>query len=248
MWRWKPTTRIAVAIALCAAMAACLAPQGERPARETQANPAFRVDSRLREDEARFRVEPASSRALILVRRDGPLARFGHDHALVARPASGFVIWSEQNPADGRAAFTIDVASLDVDPADARADLELDTTPAEDAIEATRTNLLSYVLQADSWPHVEVGVRFLDGSLPDIRARASLVINGIPGIVDVPVKVHVSGDALSASGAFKISQKAWGIEPFAVLGGGLRVADVVEIRFELAAQREPEAPGQKPRD
>jgi hypothetical protein len=241
MFRWTVTTRPGVFLSLCVgiALAACQGRPGEWQSLSGPAGQASAVDETLQAGETRYRVETDSSRAVILVRREGPLARFGHDHALVARPAEGFVIWSPDRVESGRAALGVDVRSIEVDPPEVRAELSLDTTPDEEAISATRINLLEHVLPAETWPDIYMTVRVLDGIPPNLQAEAVLVINDQHGEIHFPMTILVTGERLAASGSFAISQRAWGIEPFSILGGGLRVADRIQIQFAVEASRDP---------
>jgi hypothetical protein len=240
MWRWTVSTRPGLSLTLCLGitLAACQGPPGDRQSGRGPTGQAFTIDETLQTGETRYVVEPNASRAVILVRREGPLARFGHDHALVARPAEGFVIWSPDRVASGRAALGVDVRSIEVDPPEVRAEFSLDTTPDQEAVSGTRSNLLEHVLPADSWPVIYMTVRVLDGNPPNLQAKAVLVINDHQGEIRFPMKVLITGDRLSASGSFAINQRAWGIEPFSILGGGLRVADRIQIEFAIEAGRD----------
>ena len=53
----------------------------------------------------------------------------------------------------------------------------------------------------------------------------------------VPVQVRVEAATLEASGTFELRQSDFGIEPFSVLGGALRVEDRLDVSFELRAER-----------
>jgi len=49
----------------------------------------------------------------------------------------------------------------------------------------------------------------------------------------VNVNLQQGEKKITASSSFSISQSDFGITPFSVLGGGLRVADAVKIRVNL---------------
>lgn len=55
--------------------------------------------------------------------------------------------------------------------------------------------------------------------------------------IDVPVTVITNDQSPGVSGAFDISQRRFGIEPFSVMGGALAVAATLELRFSIIARR-----------
>lgn len=189
-----------------------------------------------------YRIDRPASSAVILVRRAGPLARFGHDHAIVAGNIDGWIAWPPGQAGQRRADLWLDVAGLEVDPAAAREEFALDTSPDEAAIAGTRNNMLQHVLQASRWPRVRLQVAHAGGAPPDVRLNLTLELNGAAQALQIPAQLALSADALTATGTFTLQQSAWGIEPYSALGGGLRVADQVEIHFRLAATRLPDVP------
>jgi hypothetical protein len=229
-----------VLLALWAGACTMRAPEPATPAPEHVAFPAHEYRS-PGPGESVYQLQPGS-RAVILVRREGALARFGHDHAIVARPIEGRILWVPAQPASSRADLQINVLDLEVDPAAERLAHALDTRPDAGDVESTRNNLFEHVLLATAWPRVQLRLYWLDGELPEVRLGAELTINGNTSRTEVPARLLFEGDGLNASGRFMLRQSDWGIEPFSVLGGGLRVADTVEIHFDLAALRESFSP------
>jgi hypothetical protein len=57
--------------------------------------------------------------------------------------------------------------------------------------------------------------------------------------VTIPVSVELDHDRLRAHGSDSISQSAFGIAPVRAAGGGVRVKDEVELRFDLVARAAP---------
>jgi hypothetical protein len=179
---------------------------------------------------------------VILVRRAGPLARFGHDHAIVAANIDGWIAWSPDQAGERRADLWLEVTGLEVDPAAAREAFALDTSPDGAAIAGTRSNMLQRVLLASRWPLVRLRVAHAGGEPPDLQLNLALELNGAARALEVPAQLDLNADTLTATGTFTLQQSTWGIEPYSALGGGLRVADRVEIHFRLAATRLREVP------
>ena len=70
---------------------------------------------------------------------------------------------------------------------------------------------------------------------PTVVARASL--HGATRELRFPAAVVEDGRRLTIIARFSIRQSDFGIAPFAVLGGGLRVRNSIEIRIRIVARR-----------
>jgi hypothetical protein len=185
------------------------------------------------DDRRLFRLDPDSSRIDIVVRRDGPLARFGHDHVIVARNMEGHA--ADRPDGQGRVArLRLPVAAFEVDPAAARERYALDTEPDAADIAATRNNLMERVLQASNWPHIDVDVRNAWAMGEERGAEVALWVKGRPYTISPAFRGLEKAGGLHLSGFLEIEQTALGITPFSALGGGLRVADTLEIHYELS--------------
>jgi len=186
-----------------------------------------------------FRIDGAASLVTVYVYRDGPLARLGHDHVVASRDVQGFAA-SPTDPKRARADLRMPVATLIVDAADLRADAGFESEPSADDIAGTRENMLKS-LDADAFPAIEF-VATLAAPLPDPRLSIELRLHGVARAFDVPVALSIDADRLEASGSFEIRQSEFGIEPFSVFGGALKVADRVNVAFRLRAVRVSEIP------
>ncbi|NIM69563.1 MAG: hypothetical protein GTN86_00030 [Xanthomonadales bacterium] len=190
-----------------------------------------------------YRVDAERSSIDIVVRRDGPLARFGHDHVIVAGHWEGWVDLPEAGEL-ARAELRMPVHALVVDPAAGRERYRLDTQPDAEAIASTRRNLLEHVLEADHWPFLAVSARHpapADSGALTVELR--LQVRGATLDTRVPLAFQRGGDFVNAEGFVRVRQTELGLEPFAALGGALRVADELEIHFTLHATRQASARG-----
>lgn len=186
-----------------------------------------------------FRIDGAASLVTVYVYRDGPLARLGHDHVVASRDVRGFAA-APTDPARARADLRMPVATLIVDAADLRAAAGFESEPAADDIAGTRENMLKS-LDAEAFPAVELAAT-LAAPLPEPRLSVELRLHGIARRFDVPVALSVDADRLEVSGSFEVRQSEFGIEPFSVFGGALKVADRLNIAFRLRAVRVSEIP------
>jgi hypothetical protein len=179
-----------------------------------------------------YRIDAGQSLITVVVRRGGPLARFGHDHVVASRSITGFVA-----PDAGRADFHFRLDQMTVDEAALRTEAGLDTQPDTDAIGGTRNNMLNRVLDAGRFPVVLLHAERINGVSDKLRLTVTL--HGVEQTVDVPVKIERSKTSITASGELRLLQTAFGIAPMSVMGGAMVVQDPMEMKFRIvaAAQR-----------
>lgn len=226
-----------LALALVILLSACQPAERPEAVPETAGGtpvdwPQANYEAAARKGSAVYHLTPGSSNIDIIAGREGPMARFGHDHVISLYDAEGFLAISE--PFSGSLAdIRFRVADLEVDEAGKRQQYRLDSKPDSDDIESTRRNMLYRVLEAEQWPFIFI-------SISDIASSQ----NGWSADVELRVKDHVYRDRLPfnltmtagtarVSGEMKLKQSELGLQPFSVLGGGLRVADELRIHFDL---------------
>lgn len=175
-----------------------------------------------------YRIDPARSLITVTVRRGGALARLGHDHVVASRTVEGFIA-----PDAARADFRFRLDQMTVDEAALRSAAGLDTQPSAAAIEGTRNNMLTRVLDAARFPLVRLRAgRSAQG--PD-QVRLEVSLHGVTRSVDTPVRIERSPASMSASGELTLRQSDFGITPMSVMGGAMRVEDPMELRFQIVA-------------
>lgn len=187
---------------------------------------------------ARFVVDPRASEIRVLVYRTGPLAHFGHDHVLVGR-VQGEIRAGASAAASGFR-LEIPVDSFAVDPPAARADEggEFAEAVSKEARAGTRKHMLGpAVLDAARYPLIRIESVALAGPRwgPSVTARVTL--RGTARDLRFPAAVFESGDTLTVIAGFSFAQSEFGIAPYSILGGGLRVRDVLEVRIRIVAHR-----------
>ncbi|WP_426162142.1 YceI family protein [Pseudoduganella sp. R-34] len=207
------------------AISAC----GTQPPAPPAAAPASAAPA-LQASRSAHRIMAGESLIAMTVRRGGPLARMGHDHVVATRQIEGFV-----DVEQGRTELRFRLDQLTVDEAALRKEAGLETQPSADAIDGTRRNMFSKVLQAEAYPWVLVRAAFEPGMKDKLRAEITL--HGVTRAFQVPLQLREDGAVLQASGAFTVKQTDFGITPFAVFGGALSVKDELELRFAISARR-----------
>lgn len=189
-------------------------------------------------DAPRYAVDPQASEVRLLVYRDGPLARFGHNHVFIGR-VEGEI--RAGDTASGSAfRLEIPVGSFEVDPPAARAEegAEFATQVSEQARLGTRENMLGgEVLDARRYPVIGIVSVALAGPRWNPTVTARVTLHGATRDLRFPAAVFQSGDALEVIAGFRVRQSDFGIKPFAALGGGLLVRDAIDIRLRIVARR-----------
>ncbi len=174
-----------------------------------------------------LQIDAAQSLITITVRRGGALARLGHDHVVASRTLAGFVA-----PDAGRADFHFRLDQMSVDEPALRTAAGLDTQPSAEAIEGTRTNMLTRVLDADNFPVVMLHVERI-GTADSVRLTVTL--HGVARSFDVPTQITLDNGTLTASGELRLLQTDFGITPMSVMGGAMTVQDPMELKFRIVA-------------
>jgi len=181
-----------------------------------------------------FRLDPRNTRIDIVVRRDGPLARFGHDHVVTVSDPEGFLQYDPEGR-DSRADIRFRVDRLVVDSEEARERHGLTTDPDEADIEGTRNNLMLHVLDAGRWPWAGLTITGFKGHDGYHSALLGITIRDSDYSSVQPFRLGNDGGRVVVEGFLLLRQTELGIEPFSTLGGGLRVADAMEVHFRIEA-------------
>jgi hypothetical protein len=181
-------------------------------------------------------VDPAASEIRLLVYRDGPLARFGHNHIIIGQVSGDVFVGS--GAADSGFRLTIPVGALEVDPPQPRAEEGEDFSSAvsPEAREATRANMLGPdVLDAQRYPSIAIASVSLVGPRWNPTVLAQAALRGTAQSVIFPAAVFEQGDRLVVVASFDIRQSDFGIKPYSALGGGLLVRDAIRVRIRVSA-------------
>ena len=180
-----------------------------------------------------FRVDPTDSLLELRVYRDGPLARFGHNHVITG--AIEGRVFLANDFARSRADLYVSVLDLVVDDPVARAaagaPFAAEVDP--DSVQGTLGNLLGpSVLHAAEYPHLKAHLQPIAGS---DRTMMSLYVKD--HVLPVPLSINwrIDNLQLRAEATFEVRQSALGITPFSVMGGGLRVRDGIDVRVQVHA-------------
>lgn len=175
-----------------------------------------------------LKIDSAQSLIAVTVRRGGALARLGHDHVVASHDVTGTV-----QPAQNRADFQFRLDQMKVDEPDLRRVAGLEKQPSADAVDGTRTNMLTKVLDAERYPLVTVHAeRGTAGDPLDV----AITLHGVTRSYRIPVDLREAGGVMTVSGTLTLNQTDFGLVPFSVMGGAMAVQDRMELRFTLIAK------------
>lgn len=189
-----------------------------------------------------YQIAGEQSSIKLKVYRDGPLARFGHNHAIVIEQISG-TVYREKKPAQSEVEFSFPVAAMAVDRSGDRAEMGADFASAvtPEAVAGTRENMLGpKLLAAQQYPQITLRSIAISGEWPDLSMVVAVKLRELETQVIVPVRVSEQNGILTADGATRLSQVQLGLTPYSVLGGGLRVGDAIDAQFHLVAVQAPQ--------
>jgi hypothetical protein len=186
-----------------------------------------------------YRIDAERSQVLILVYRDGPMAKMGHNHVLSVHGLAGEVTM----PADvSQSSFRLQfpVAAITVDEPALRAQQGEDfTAPVDSAsIDGTRGHMLGEkLLDATRFPLIRLASGPLRAEGEHWLVTLHITVRDHDSSIEVPVTLVSTADELSASGEFDLTHAQLGLTPYSVGLGALRVAETIHIRYSLLAQR-----------
>lgn len=179
---------------------------------------------------AALQIDSANSLIAVTVRRGGMLARLGHDHVVAARTISG-TVW----PQAQRAQLQFRLDQMTVDEAALRQVAGLDRQPSREAIDGTRQNMLTKVLDADRYPLVTVIAEQQPGP-PGLPLKVAITLHGVTRHYEIPATITQDQQSMTVSGTVNLKQTDFGLTPFSVMGGAMAVQDQMELRFVLVAR------------
>lgn len=185
-------------------------------------------------------IDAAASSVQVILRREGAFSVLAHDHVLLADGFAGRVAVDRADVSRAAVQITLPVASLIVDPPDAREALQMEgDLDDEDRAEIRESMLAEDQLDAEQFPRIVATLESVTGTLPELELALRVRIRQTERVLSVPTRVEFAGDRLEASGEFTLLQSDFGIEPYSTLLGAIAVRDLVTVRFRVVARAEP---------
>lgn len=183
-----------------------------------------------------YRIDSDLSQIIISVRRGGLMAKLGHDHIVASHHVQGFILL-DQMRGQCRADFFAPLVMLEVDNPELRAAAAMATKPTDAEIVGTRSNMLKS-LEAELFPFAQLQSRDCIDALGGNPANIHFDLHGVVRSQKIAVSLDQSDDSqLLVTSNFSILQSDYGIEPFSIMNGLIRVEDRLDISVQLVAKR-----------
>jgi polyisoprenoid-binding protein YceI len=184
-------------------------------------------------------LDASQSQVLVLVYRDGAMARLGHNHVIAIHQLSGSISLA---PDSKQSSFRMDfpVAEMSVDEPGLRAaeGEEFQTTLDEAAIAGTRDHMLGEsLLDARQYPQIRLRSGLIRADADSLMADTAISLRAATAHAQIPIHLRIAGDDLIATGEFDLTHAQLGLTPYSVGLGALRVAERIHIKFRLIAHR-----------
>ncbi|MDH3336438.1 MAG: YceI family protein [Gammaproteobacteria bacterium] len=217
-------------------LAACAQPKWIAGAPPPPPLPERVYEQAARKGETVYRVDPQQSRVFVRTGRDGSMKSAGHDHVITSADIEGLVLLSV-DPEESRADLRLPLQLLIVDDPAYRARFGLEPDIPQSAIDGTTRNMQEKVLESNLFPWAVVSVRAL--SIPEGQAELGVrvTLHGTTFDYRVPAALTVDSGKLGVSGSMTVHHADLGLTPFSAAGGLLRVADNIEVVFDVVAIR-----------
>jgi len=164
------------------------------------------------------------------------MARLGHDHVIASQDVQGYIAL-DKTSGQCRADLFVPLSMLIVDDLELRAEAGLDTTPSPEDIAGTKNNML-LSLEAADFPFTQLSSKDCSGGLSGDKAAVIFTLHGVNQQRDLQINLQlIDNKQLLISGEFSIRQTDFGIEPFSIMGGLIKVEDNVDLNYRLTARR-----------
>lgn len=179
-----------------------------------------------------YAVDPARCSVAIHVGRSGLFKFAGHAHEVVAGHCDGEVVAVPEDLGRSSVRLSFDAASLRVSEKG---------EPEGDAQKVQAAMLGPKLLDAARFPDISfassaVSGRLVSAGVYELMITGDLRLHGVTRRIELPLRVELQADRLTAGGHLSLKQTAFGLTPISV-AGVVKVKDEVGIDFEIAATR-----------
>lgn len=183
-----------------------------------------------------YAVDTDRSFIVAKLKKAGLLRFLGHEHGVLPGAWSAEVDIDPDDPGASRLEVRIETASLIIDTPEARrlAGVDPDGPDDDDVAEIRETMLSDEQLDAAAFPTILFTARRVRVGDDELRIEGDLTIHGERRRIGVDAELRREDDGVTVGGEFEIELRDFGIEPVSI-GGVVKVANEVEIRFEIHA-------------
>lgn len=182
--------------------------------------------------------EVAASRLEVRVFKDGPMAKFAHNHVITSSGIRGRIELRDPRTATS---FELELPldSFVIDDPEARraAGADFSSNVKDSDREGTRTNMLGpALLDSARQPVLKLASDGIEGGPRDYRARLRVQFRGGERTITVPMTVTEANGTIRVHAAMTLRHADLGLKPFTAGLGAISVRDDFELTFDLEAR------------
>lgn len=222
-------------MAICALfLSACTSQQEQaaNPVKPANFPEAFYLQAVKDVQNSIYRIDGKSSQILVRAYPGGAMASLGHEHIIASQDVQGYLLINKATR-HCRADLFVPVNKLNVDDPQLRAAAGLDTNLSVNAIADTRENMLNSI-DAANFPFALLHSSDCYGSLSGKESKFVLTIHGMQQARQLASSIQTNQEEqLIVSGGFSILQTEFGIEPFSLFNGLIKVDNKLDLTYKL---------------
>jgi polyisoprenoid-binding protein YceI len=179
----------------------------------------------------RYALDPGQSRFTVQAFARGLLSAFAHNPTIAIRDFTGEVQFDPAAPGEAAVQMTVRADSLAV----------IDNVPERDRPEVER-QMRGDVLEVAAYPEVRFrGKAVQAGRVADdwyrLRLSGPLFLRGVTKTQEVDTQLRLLDGEARLSGAFTLSQPAYGIKRVSAVGGMVTLQDELKFAFDIVGRK-----------
>lgn len=222
-------------IAICALFISACTVQQEQP-EKAPAQPAdFPEEFYLQAAEdlhnSVYRADRKLSQILVRTYSGGVMGLLGHEHIIASQDVQGYILLNKSTGLCQVDLFA-PLGELKVDDPQLRAEAALKTTPSASAVDGTKKNMLKSI-DAANFPFARLHSSDCSAALSGNNTKVELTIHGVQQQRQLAIAMQTQEKQLIVSGKFSILQTEFGIEPFSIANGLIKVEDKLDLTCKL---------------
>jgi len=181
----------------------------------------------------RYRLIPEQSKFTVQAFAEGLFSAFGHDPVLAIKDFNGEAQFVPGSFESASLKITIKADSIVLSNEVKEKDrLEIEQTMREQVLEIAKYPEIVFVSS-------NISVTRLSEGRYRARIIGDLTFHGVTQKnLWITAQVTMSGESLKAQGDFTLKQTDFGIKPFSVVGGTIKLKNELKFTFDIAARKE----------
>ena len=222
-------------MAICALfLSACAVQQDnpEGPAQPTDFPEEFYLQAAADMQNSVYRADGKLSQILVRAYRGGVMALLSYEHLVASQDVQGYILINKTT-GQCQADLFVPLGKLNVDDPQLRAKDSLNTTSSLSTIANTKKNMLKSI-DAANFPFAQLHSSDCSGALSGKDTNVVLTVHGVKQDRQLAIGMQQTQDEqLIISGKFSILQTEFGIEPFSIFNGLIKVEDKLDLTYKL---------------